>query len=176
MRHPSSEIKQLTLYHGSPDRADKCAFGREGNEIPIITPGRPFFVTDDYHYAEFFARGGVVCELEVNLGRVLDLRDADEQLRVLQLFNEDAVILNSRGAWDEDVDGDISDSSYFLLESPAVMNAILAEGFSAVLLPEDFERGVESYALLSTEMIKLRHVRELNAAPAQSGFQPFRMG
>lgn len=176
MKVQQDDIKQVILFHGSPDRANKRAFGCAGNVTPEITPGRPFFLTDDYHYAESFARGGVVSELDVSLCRVLDLHDSSEQSRLLQIFNNDSEILQARGAWDEDVDGDISESSYFLLESPDVMKALIGEGFNAVLLPEDIELGVESYALLSPESARLRLVHELSTEQVEPRFQSPRMG
>lgn len=143
----------MRLYHGSPERKDRAPFGAIGNTTPDIKPGRPFFVTPDLRYAEYFARGGLVTEIHANLASVADLRDQGLQQRLLQLYNRDTFILCKQQQWDEDVSGEIEDSSYVLLESPSVMRSLLEDGYTAVILDEDRERGVTSYALLCLEEI-----------------------
>jgi hypothetical protein len=149
----------LRLYHGSPDAPGRPAFGRDGNQRPTIAPGRPFFVTEDFAYAQYFARGGVVSELSVRFSRLADLRDARELERLLQIYNADPAV---RSPWDEDVDGDISESSYALLESPGVMASLVEQGFDGVVLHEDIERGVESYALLCLEGVTFCSAQDMS--------------
>lgn len=146
----------MRLYHGSPARKDRPPFGSIGNTSPDIRPGRPFFVTQDLRYAEHFARGGLVTEIHAQLSAVADLRDASLQERLLRLYNSDPVICSKNQQWDEDVDGDIEASAYVLLESPSVMRSLIADGFTAVVMDEDVERGVTSYALLcASEVISV---------------------
>lgn len=138
----------MPYFHGSPVRDSAPAFGSEGNTTPRITPGRPFFITEDIAFAEFFARGGLVSEVQPDLTRLADLQDTGLLDRLLGVFNEDAAIVAGRGVWDEDLDGDIADSSYFLLESADVCLALLAEGFTSARCIECVERKVYSIALL----------------------------
>lgn len=96
----------------------------------------------------FFARGGLVSEVRPDLTRLADLQDTGLLDRLLGVFNEDPAIVAGRGVWDEDLDGDIADSSYFLLESADVCLALLAEGFTSARCIECVERKVYSIALL----------------------------
>ena len=142
------------VYHGSPARKGHPAFGTHGNHTPVITAGRPFFVTDDLTYAEKFARGGHVQALYVRLINPVDLSDPAQCERLVKVFNADPAVLLTRGPWDEDFEGDIADSAYFLLESPAVMELLKDEGFDGARVPEDIELGVESFAVFAPGQLK----------------------
>lgn len=142
------------VYHGSPARKGHPAFGTHGNHTPVITAGRPFFVTDDLAYAEKFARGGHVQALYVRLINPVDLSDPAQCERLVKVFNADPAVLLTRGPWDEDFEGDIADSAYFLLESAAVMQLLKDEGFDGARVPEDIELGVESFAVFAPGQLK----------------------
>ncbi len=143
----------MNYYHGSPHRKDGKAFGSPGNKVPTIAPGRPFFVTECLSFAAHFARGGLVTEVETHLGAIADLQCPELLERLLGIFNADPAVIARSGQWDEDVDGDVADSSYFLLESADVTNALLAEGFTAALCIEDVERGTTSIAILDPSAV-----------------------
>lgn len=149
------------LFHGSPKRLGHVAFGEGTNTTPRIQPGRPFFVTAQFPYAARFARGGVVSKLAVSLERILDLSDEDHQQRLLAIFNSDPAILRTRGAWDEAFDGDIADSSYFLLESPEVMGLLVDEGFDGAFMREDLELGFYSFAILRAGCAELVSAQQM---------------
>jgi hypothetical protein len=72
--------------------------------------------------------------------------------------------LSSDGRWDKDVEGDIHDSSYRLLDSPAVMSKLISEGVEAIYVPEDIELNITSYAILNpkaVEFLKVVRGREI---------------
>lgn len=154
-------MKILALYHGSPKREGRPSFGASGNVTPVITDGAPFFVTSNLAYAKKFARGGLITLLHVTLKKTYDLHDSDRLEMLLDLFNRDPMILAGRGKWDEDVDGEIQDSAYFLLESHAVTSYLKRHGYDSVLIPEDNELNVKSYALLDPGLIELTSVLNL---------------
>ncbi len=162
-------MKKITLYHGSPKRPGQTAFGVKGNTMPNITPGRAFFLTDDLSYATYFARNGVVSEFRATLDAVIDLHNEDNVFRLLAIYNQDRKILDGEGAWNEDLEGDIFDSVYRLLESPDVMRTILEDGFKAAFLPEDIEMGVASYAIIDNSCIEfVRILKEEKPSPSIS--------
>jgi hypothetical protein len=137
-----------TFYHGSPARPDKPAFGTTGNQVPAISPGRPFFITSSLPYALKFARGGTVSKVKLLTESIADLHDPVVVERLLSIYNSDQHILAGDGAWDDDIEGDIHDSAYRLLDSPDVMAQLIDEGIEAVFIPEDVEMNVKSYAIL----------------------------
>lgn len=143
----------MRLYHGSPARKDRPPFGSIGNTAPDICPGRPFFVTGNLSYAEHFARDGLVTEIRAQLISIVDLRDKELQQGLLSLYNADPFVISKGQQWDEEVDGDIADSAYMLLESPRVMTDLTASGFTAAIIDEQRERGITSYALLCPEEV-----------------------
>lgn len=148
----------LALYHGSPKREGKPPFGARGNKTPIIADGAPFFATSNLAYAKRFARGGLITLLHVKLKNTFDLHEEERLVELLTIFNNDPQVIAGRGPWDEDVDGEIQDSAYFLLESHAVTRYLKRQGFDSVLVPEDNELNVKSYALLKAEFIELTSV------------------
>jgi hypothetical protein len=146
------------FYHGSPFRDGRKTYGAKGNTIPEITPGRPFFVTNDLPYAIKFARGGLVSEVKVLTERVIDLHDLEVVDRLLAVYNADPKILDGEGAWDAGTEGEIIDSCYRLLDSPAVMSMLIDEGYEAVFIPEDIELRVTSYAILNPQVVEFQGV------------------
>lgn len=148
-----------TLYHGSPKAPGKIPFGTPKNRIPQISPGKPFFVTSDLNYATRFARGGVVSAVRMNTESVVDFHDQEVLDRMLATYNSDPKILGGvTGPWDDDLDGDISESAYQLLESPAVMEQLRSEGCQAVFIPEDIELNVTSFAILDPACVEFSHL------------------
>lgn len=146
------------FYHGSPFKEDRQTYGSEGNTSPDIVPGRPFFVTNDLPYATRFARGGLVSEVKVLTERVIDLHDHEMVNRLLSVYNADPKILGGEGVWDAAIEGEITESSYRLLDSPAVMKLLVEEGFDAAFIPEDIELRVTSYAILNPQVVEFRGV------------------
>lgn len=147
-----------TLFHGSQHRPGVKAFGLPGNREPQVSPGRPFFLTDNLRYATRFARGGLVSSVRLSTERVIDLHDEEALSRLLEVYNADPKILATDGPWDSDFEGDISDQAYRLLDSPAVMTFLQSKGYQAVFLPEDIELNVTSYAVIDpacTEFLRL---------------------
>jgi hypothetical protein len=152
------------MYHGSPFREKRQSYGASGNRIPLVAPGRPFFVTSALPYAINFARGGLVSMVRLNADNVIDFHDSSVVDRLLAIYNEDPHILSSDGRWDKDVEGDIHDSSYRLLDSPAVMSKLISEGVEAIYVPEDIELNITSYAILNpkaVEFLKVVRGREI---------------
>lgn len=151
-----SELSE-NVYHGSPKNSEGIAFGDEGNTAINVGEGSPFFVTDDLGYATYFARGGLVSCFKHSFSKVADLFDENTQVFLLEVYND----CPKQGPWDEMIWGEVSESPYELLESPAVREMLAKEGFDAVLIPEDTEHNVTSLAVLSAEKLML-----LNVEPA----------
>lgn len=149
------------LFHGSPLRSHRSgdkAFGLPGNRKPLINPGRPFYLTDNLPYASYFARGGTVSAVNLLTDKVVDLHQDEVLERLLSIYNADPVILAVDGPWDADIEGEIGDSAYRILDSPAVMTLLLSEGYQAVLLPEDNELKVTAYAVLDPDCVEFSHL------------------
>lgn len=162
-------MNTLTLFHGSPEREGRPAFGSKENLLPVIKDGKPFWVTKSLPYATYFARGGIVTQIRVKSRKTLDLNDFQKQAELLNIFNHEKLLTGCE-PWDEDVDGEISDSAYFLLESPAVMRHLRNLGYDCVYVPEDKEMRVTSYALLDVSVIEHVSVLQTEVEPGGPGF------
>lgn len=147
-----------SFYHGSPIRPDRPALGSKGNLQPQISPGKPFFLTDNLDYALDFARGGHLCAFTVNTSGMASLFDTGLQEALLAIYDRDPQV----GPWDEDLWGEVADSTYELLSSPAVTTHLLNKGISLVEVPEDNALGVRSIAVLDANCLRLLSVRRLN--------------
>lgn len=156
MHDPSDKPapKTHTLFHGSPHRPGVKAFGLPGNREPHISPGSPFFLTGNLKYATRFARGGLVSSVRLSTENMLDLHDEETLNRLLEIYNTDPKILATDGPWDTDLEGEIVEQAYRVLESPAVMAFLQSKGCQAVFLPEDIELNVTSYAVLDPACIE----------------------
>lgn len=147
-----------SFYHGSPIRSDRPAFGSKGNLQPQISPGKPFFLTDNLDYALDFARGGHLCAFTVNTSGMASLFDTGLQEALLAIYDRDPHV----GQWDEVMWGEVADSTYELLSSPAVTTHLLNKGISLVEVPEDNALRVRSIAVLDANCLRLLSVRRLN--------------
>ena len=148
----------LNLYHGSPKRPQSKTFGCPGNRVPQISSDRPFFFTNDLPYAVRFARGGIVSVVRLTADSVLDLHNEQALMRLLAIYNRDLQILERSGQWDEEIEGDIAESGYRLLDSPDVMNTLQKEGVQAVFLAEDHDLRVTSFAIIDPRCVEFSHI------------------
>ncbi|WP_410951749.1 hypothetical protein [Pseudomonas sp. S1(2024)] len=153
-----SFVASSFLYHGSPHRQGAIAFGLPGNQAPAITAGQPFYVTSSLKYARHFARGGVVSALQFTQGAIIDFHHLELLNHLLDIYDQDPKIVQSDGPWNEEFEGSIDGSPYRLLESPAVMQYLQDQGFSAVFLPEDIELNVTALAILDTRSVEFSHL------------------
>lgn len=149
------------LFHGSPLRPHSSggkAFGLHGNRKPMIAPGNPFYLTDNLPYATYFARGGTVSAVHLLTDKVVDLHVNEVLERLLEVYNSDPAILAVDGPWDAEIEGEIGDSAYRILDSPAVMTLLRSEGYQAALLPEDNDLKVTAYAVLDPDCVEFSHL------------------
>lgn len=146
----------LLLYHGSRrSSSGRPPFGTPGNTVPDIRDDRLFFVTPDVRYADRFTDArGVLTPLYARIENPVDLFDADQVQRLLEIFNSDPQVLARRGPWNEMMDGDVMESAYILLESKSVISALRDEGHDGAFIPEDNELDVTSWAVLEPWQVK----------------------
>jgi len=153
-----SFVTSSFLYHGSPHRQGAIAFGLPGNQAPAISAGQPFYVTSSLKYARQFARGGLVSALQFTQGTIIDFHHPELLDHLLDIYNQDPKIAQGDGPWNEEFEGSIDGSPYRLLESPAVMQYLQDQGFSAVFLPEDIELNVTALAILDARCVEYSHL------------------
>jgi len=156
--HENSPAVAKVLFHGSPHRTGNKAFGVPGNRKPIVSAGRPFYLTEDLPYATYFARGGTVSAVSLQADKVVDLHQDEVLKRLLGVYNADPEILAVDGPWDVEVEGEIGESAYRILDSPAVMTLLRSEGYQAALLPEDNDLKVKAYAVLDPDCVEFSHL------------------
>lgn len=142
----------LHVFHGSPIRPERPAFGSKGNQSITVSLGRPFFVTEARAFAAFFARGGTLSSLKINSACMLDLTAHENMDRLLEVFNADAMCPDA--PWDEDILGEVAESAYLLLESKAVWTYLVSQGIDAVRLMEQVHPRVESIAIINPDIIE----------------------
>lgn len=159
----------LSLYHGSPLNEGRTLLGSGKNKLPDIEPDGAFFLTDDHDYAVRFARGGSVTSYQVRLENAIDLRDITvcEQLQAVydQLRTEAGF-----APWDE-MDGDIVDSAYMLLEYAPLVRWLKTHDYDGAIIAEDISLGVTSVAVFSCDSLTYLDSRVLKA-PAASRDSP----
>ena len=149
------------LFHGSPLRAHRSgdkAFGLPGNRKPLVLPGQPFYLTDNLSYATYFARGGTVSAVRLLTDKVVDLHVNEVLENLLEVYNSDPAILAVDGPWDAEIEGEIGESAYRILDSPDVMRLLRSEGYQVALLPEDNDLKVASYAVLDPDCVEFSHL------------------
>ncbi|AXH59420.1 hypothetical protein PLA107_029785 (plasmid) [Pseudomonas amygdali pv. lachrymans str. M301315] len=163
-------VEGLLVYHGSPHRPDKPAFGSKSNECIAFSPGNPFYVTATRSFAVHFARGGTLTTFRMMPSKVLDATDPQNVDKLLGVFNCDIEYSNS--PWNVELWGEAEDSAYMLLESPGVWAYLVAQGVDAVKILEEVEPYIESFAIINPSVLELAHTVDLRRTNIEPDFQP----
>lgn len=148
---------ELTVFHGSPEREDRPAFGMRGN-TSISTKKSAFFTTNNRDYAHYFARGGTLTEFKLRSNRILSLFDPDTLSSLLKIYISD----KEKGCWDYMLWGEPEDSPYEILESEKVIDFLKQNKIDAIEVPEDSQLGVTSFAIINPECLELINTANLN--------------
>lgn len=147
----------LTVFHGSPEREDRPAFGMRGN-TSISIKNSPFFTTSDRDYAHYFARGGTLTEFKLSSSRILSLFDPDTLSSLLEIYIND----KEKGCWDYLLWGEPEDSPYEILESKKVIDFLIKNKIDAIEVPEDNQSGVTSFAIINPNCLEIKKTMNLN--------------
>lgn len=166
----SALVEDLLVYHGSPHRPDKPAFGSKSNECIALSPGNPFYVTAARSFAVHFARGGTLTTFRMLPSKVLDVTDPQNADKLLGVFNCDSEYSNS--PWNVDLWGEAEESAYMLLESPGVWAYLVAQGVDAVKILEEVEPCIESFAIINPSVLELTRTVDLRRTHPESDLQP----
>lgn len=148
---------ELTVFHGSPEREDRPAFGMRGN-TSISTKKSAFFTTNNRDYAHYFARGGTLTEFKLRSNRILSLFDPDTLSSLLKIYISD----KEKGDWDYMLWGEPEDSPYEILESKKVIEFLRQNKIDVIEVPEDNQSGVTSFAIINPKCLELTSTTTLN--------------
>lgn len=163
-----ASAKDYLVYHGSPSKAERPAFGSKENMVVVVCPGRPFFVTPSRSFAKHFARGGSLSSFRLNPSRLLDATAPQNADKLLEVFNADSD--SPDAPWDDNLWGDVEESVYLLLESRSVWDFLTANGFDAVRLIEQHHPRIESFAILNPAV--LQHLKTVELSVVESDPSP----
>lgn len=147
----------LTVFHGSPEREDRPAFGMRGN-TSISIKKSPFFTTNNRDYAHYFARGGTLTEFKLSSNRILSLFDPDTLSSLLEIYISD----KEKCCWDYMLWGEPEDSPYEILESKKVIDFLKQNKIDAIEVPEDNQSGVTSFAIINSNCLELINTSPTN--------------
>lgn len=166
----SALVEDLLVYHGSPHRPDKPAFGGKSNKCIALSPGNPFYVTATRSFAVHFARGGTLTAFRMKSASVLDATDPQNVDKLLEAFNRDTGYSNS--PWNVELWGEAEESAYMLLESPGVWGYLVAQGVDAVKILEEVEPCIESFAIINPSVLEFARTVNLRKSDPESDFHP----
>lgn len=148
---------EITVFHGSPEREDRPAFGMKSNTTISIKKSL-FFTTNDRDYAHHFARGGTLTEFKLRSNRILSLFDQNTLSSLLEIYISD----KEKGCWDYMLWGEPEDSPYEILESKKVIGFLKKNKVDAIEVPEDSQLGVTSFAIINPQCLELISTTSLN--------------